>query len=410
MFANVVTLYRASGRPVLVEDRFSFLGATAPALDDAIHACEHLDPGFGHFADGPDRTGGEVDFTWALSSNETGRFYSSVDDFVARCETIHRGEFPRHFYIVDLDYFSEESQAESPVQLQAIERLCELIRLLATLSVSGNLASASGRPAHLLFVKPASSGAPPVTVELTTRIPLIMLAAPVPDVEVLRDLLGEQSQGKVRTEEYKAIFRLAIAGACADEPVEAARFMVLVEKWEGILQRFRHDVECVVDRLSFDALRREITDAELTFVGKVNTSVVDNATKFLGIPVSFVAVAAVASSDSITNDILVCLGALIMALVVSGVSKATRLQLGTTTTAFDVALESMRDRAQANGEVAGRLDALAKTYGRRRTFAIQVVATFQVLAWLPPWVALIVIAWKFPPPWMISLLGFGGLH
>ena len=410
MFANVVALYRVSGRPILVGDRFSFLGVTAPALDDAIHACEHLDPGFGHFADGPDRIGGETDFTWALSSNEAGRFYASIEDFIARCETVHRGEFPRHFYIVDLDYFSEESHAASPAQLQAIERLCELIGLLATLSVSGNLASAAGRPAHLLFVKPASSGAPPMTVELTTRIQLAMLEAPVPDVDVLRDLLGEQSQGKVRTEEYKAIFRLAIAGACADEPVEAARFLVLVEKWAGILQRFRHDVECVVDRLSFDALRREITEAELTFVGKVNTSVVDNATKFLGIPVSMVAVAAVASSDSITNDILVCLGALIVALVVSGVSKATRLQLGTMTMAFDAALESMRDRAQTNGEVAGRLDTLATTYDRRRRFAVQVVVTFQALAWLPPWVALAVIAWKFPPPWVISLLGVGELH
>lgn len=408
MFANVVALYRASGCPGLAGDRFSFLGAATPALDDAILACEHFDPGFGHFADGPDRSDGEVDFTWALSSNEAGRFYSSVGDFVARCETIHRGEFPQHFYIVDLDYFSEEPRAAPIAQLKAIERLCELIRLLAALSVSGNLASAAGRPAHLLFVKPASSGAPPVTVELTTRIQLVMLAAPGLDVGVLRDLLGEQSQGKVRTEEYKAIFRLAIAGVCADEPSEVSRFAVLVEKWGTILQRFRHDVECVVDRISFDALRREIAEAELTFVGKVNTSVVDNATKFLGIPVSLVAVTAVAASDSLTSDILVCLGALIVALVVSGVAKATRLQLGTTTTAFNTVLAGMRDRVQASGDVAASLDTLAKTYGRRRAFAVQVVVTFQTLAWLPPWIALVIIAWKFPPPWMISLLGIGG--
>lgn len=408
MFANVVTLYRASGRPSLAGDRFSFLGVADPVLDDAIRACEHLDPGFGHFVDGPDRANGEVEFTWALASNEAGRFYLSVGDFVARCETIHRGEFPQHFYIADLDYFSEEPQAMPIAQMQAIERLCELIRLLAALSVSGNLASAAGRPAHLLFVKPASSGAPPVTIELTTRIHLVMLAAPAPDVEILRDLLGEQSQGKVRTEEYKAIFRLAIAGVCADEPSEGSRFAVLVEKWGSILQRFRHDVECVVDRISFDALRREITEAELTFMGKVNTAVVDNATKFLGIPVSLVAVAAVASSDSITSDILVCLGALIVALVVSGVSKAARLQLGTTSTAFNTALVSMRDRAQASGDVADQLNTLEKAYGRRRSFATQVVVTFQTLAWLPPWVALVIIGWKFPPPWLISLVGGGG--
>ena len=404
MFSHVVALYRASGCPSLLGDRFSFQGAPGPELVDAIRGCERLDPGFGHFADGPDHFDGQVEFTWALASNEAGRFYASVGDFVARCETIHRGEFPSHFYIVDLDYCSEDPQAAPVVQLQAIERLCELIRLLAVLSVSGNLASAAGRPAHLLFVKPASAGAPPVTVELTTRIQAAMLAMPAPDLAVLRDLLGEQSQGKVRTEEYKAIFRLAIAGACADEPSEVTRFAVLVEKWGSILQRFQHDVECVVDRLSFDALRREITEAELTFAGKVNTAVVDNATKFMGIPVSLVAVTAVAASDSLVSDILVCLGALIVALVVSGVSKATRFQLGTTTTAFNAALASMRDRVQLSGDVAASLDTLAESYGRRRAFAAQVVAIFQTLAWLPPWVALAIIGWKFPPPWLTLLV------
>jgi hypothetical protein len=404
VFADVIALYRASGRPDLVGERFSFLGPADAALDGAVQACERIALDFGHFADGPDREDGELDFTWALSSNETGRFYTSVDDFVVRCESIHRGDFPENFYIAGLDYFSTEISRQPIPELQTIQRLCELIRLLATLSVSGNLAAVAGRPAHLLFVKPASSGAPPVTVEFTTRLQMAMLSAPIPDVGILGDLLSDEAKGKVRTEEYKAIFRLAIAGTCAEKPTESARFALLIDKWDTVLQRFRYDVECVVDRISFDALRREITEAELIFVGKVNTSVVDNAAKFLGIPLSLAAVAAVTSGDSITSDSLICLGALIVALVVSGVSKATRLQLKTTDTAFAAALESMRDRAQAGGDVASSLDTLAETYTGRRTFAAQVVATFQTLAWLPPVVALVIIGWKFPPPWLASFL------
>jgi hypothetical protein len=404
VFADVIALYRAAGRPKLAGERFSFQGPADAALDGAVQACERLALGFGHFADGPDRDDGELDFTWALSSNEAGRFYASVDDFVARCESIHRGEFPENFYIAGLNYFSGETSSQPVPELQTIERFCELIRLLATLSVSGNLAAVAGRPTHLLFVKPASSGAPPVTVEFTTRLHIPVLSTPSPDVGVLRDLLSDEAKGKVRTEEYKAIFRLAIAGTCAEEPTESARFALLTDKWDAVLQRFRYDVECIVDRMSFDALRREITEAELTFVGKVNASVVDNAAKFLGIPLSLAAVAAVTSGDSITSDSLVCLGAVVVALVVSGVSKATRLQLKTTDTAFAAALKSMRDRAQAGGDVAGSLDTLADTYTGRRTFAAQVVATFQTLAWLPPVVALIIIGWKFPPPWLASLL------
>lgn len=406
MFDLVVALYRAAGRPALAGGRFSFTGTTGAVLDDAVLACEHLEPGFGHFADGPDREAGKLEFTWALSSNESGRFYVSIADFVARCESIHRGSFPDNFYIVELNYLSGETRLETAAQLQATELLCELIRLLGDLSISGNLAAA-GRPAHLVFVKPASYGAPPVTVEFATRIQLDMLAKPAPDIEVLRDLLGDHSQGKVRTEEYKALFRLAVAGACAEEASEASQFAVLIEKWDSILQHFRYDVECVVDRLSFDALRREITEAELTFVGRVNTSVVENATKFLGIPVSLAAVATVVSGDSIASDVLVCLGTLIVALVVSGVSKAIRLQLETTTAAFEATLMGMRARVTAGGEAAGNLDDLAGTYGRRRAFARQVIGVFQTLAWLPPLIAVGIIAWKSSPSWMTSLLDIG---
>ncbi|RUL68722.1 hypothetical protein [Dyella choica] len=405
MFANVVTLYRASGRPSLAGDRFSFLGPTNPQLDAAVSACEEVDPGFGRFADGPDYDGaGELDFTWSLSSNELGRFFSSVPDFIARCESIHRGEFPKNYYIAELDYFDGDSGEASIPELEKAGRFCELIRLLADLSLSGNLTAVAGRAAHMVFVKPASTGKPPVTVEIATRIEPRMLLVSAPDLDVLRDLLSPQSKGKVRTEEYKAAFRLAIADACAAETTEA-RFGALLDQWESVIQRFRYDVECIVDRMSFDVLRREIADAELTFVGRVNTSVVDNAAKFLGIPVSLVAVTTVFSGDSLSGDVLVCLGAVIVALVISGIAKATRFQLATTATAFGALLISMRDRAKAGGEVAGSIDELDRTFHRRCAFAKCVVATFQFMAWIPPWAALGIMAWKFPTPWVSNFLG-----
>ena len=406
MFASVVELYRACGRPTLVGGRFSFQGAANQRLREAVSACEKLDPSFGHFSDGPDdEGGGNIDFTWSLSSNEQGRFYASVPDFVSRCESIHRGEFPEHFYIAELDYFDGEPSAAPVPGLKKIRDFCELIRLLASLSLSGNLTVAPGRPAHIVFVKPASSGTPPVTVEISTRIQPLMLDASAPDLDVLRDLLGDESKGKVRTEEYKAAFRLAVADACVDETSEDLRFSALLDKWGNVIQRFRYDVECIVDRLSFDALRREISDAELTFVGKVNTTVIDNATKFLGIPVSLAAVAAVLSGDSLSSDVLVCLGALVVALVISGVAKATRLQLETTTTAFEELVASMRKRVKAGGDVAGSIARLDLTYRQRYRFAKCVIGTFQSVAWVPPLIALGIIVWKFPAPWVIKLFG-----
>ncbi|MCM2992587.1 hypothetical protein M3581_05965 [Stenotrophomonas maltophilia] len=404
MFSDVVKLYRAAGMPLISGGRFSFEGPADELLKSAVQRCQELGAGFGHFADGPDYDGDELEFTWALAVNESGRFYGSVDDLVVRCESIHRGQFPENFYIAALDFFSGEELREEVRELLVLKKLCELIRLLSELSVSGDLAAEAGRPSHLVFVKPASSGSPPVTVEITTRIQAKMLEGDCPDLGVLSDLLTESGKGKVRTEEYKAIFRLAVAGACADEPTAEARFGVLLDHWGGVLRRFRYDVECLVDRISFEGLRREIVEAELNFVGRMNTAVVDNATKFLGIPISLVAVAAVVGGSSIGNDLLVCAGAVIVALVVSGVARAVRLQMATTTTAFEAALAGMRARASAGGGVSESLDDLEGTFRQRRTFASRVIGTFNTLAWVPPLLGVAVVIWKFPPLWLTQLL------
>lgn len=397
MFADVVALYRAAARPAISGSRFTFMGYASPDLKDSVSKCEKLNAntGLGHFADGPDYENEHLEFTWALSSNEHGRFYNSLIDFVDHCESIHRGHFPESFYIAELDYFSRETPSENTEELSKINCLCELIRLLGNLSIAGNLATQAGQSSHLIFVKPASSGSAPITVEVTTNIDQGILARPQPNLDVLRDLLSDEWSGKVRTEEYKAIFRLAIASACLQANLTEERFGVLLDQWDNILRQFRHDVECLVDRLSFEGLRREIIEAEINFVGRANTTIIENATKFLGIPISLVAVAAVAGGNSIGNDIIICAGSIIVTLVISGVSKAVRLQIETTTTAFDYTLKAMRNRATADGDIAESLNHLEKTYKERRKFAQTVIATFQVLAWLPPILSTGIILWKF---------------
>lgn len=412
-FSSVIELYRAAGRPDVVENRFSYDDHGGDRLRGALATCSLLDPRFGRFEDDPHWDRDQVDFSWALGSNDFGGFYLSIDDFVKRCESIHRGLFPYNFYIADIDFLcteftspdhlttdSPDRFSDAPDAVQKIYALCRLIRLLGDLSLAGSLLGEAGRASHLVFVKPASSGAAPITVEVVTSISYEMLFGKSPNLTVLTDLLGRGESGKVRNEEYRAVFRLSIATVGAEEAVVSSRFAWLVEKWDRILARFSYDVECLVDRLSFEGLRREIVDAELAFVGRVNASIVDNATKFLGIPLSLVALAAVLSSTSIPNDVVVCLGALLVSLVVSGVAKAIGYQLDSTASAFEGVLRNLRTRATEVGEVAGTLNHLQRTFSDRLAFARTAVATFHVLAWVPPCVGVALIAWKYPPEWV----------
>lgn len=117
----------------------------------------------------------------------------------------------------------------------------------------------------------------------------------------------------------------------------------------------------------------------------------------VGIPLSLVALAAVLSSDSISSDVVVCLGALLVSVVVGGVARAVGYQLDSTASAFDGVLQSFRIRAKEVGEVAGTIKQLETTFLDRLTFARRAVATFHVLAWIPPCIGTALIAWKFPP-------------
>ncbi|MCT8358596.1 hypothetical protein NLA05_20400 [Xanthomonas citri pv. anacardii] len=188
-FSSVIELYRAAERPEVVDNRFSYEGDGSDRLRSALASCEQLDARFGRFEDDPHWNNGRVDFSWALASNDFGAFYLSVEDFIKRCESLHRGVVPDNFYVASLDYLftaqrlSDDSASNdadrflhSPIEIQKIHALCRLIRLLGNLSLAGSLVAEAGRASHLVFVKPASAGVAPTTVEIVTWIEPSMLS------------------------------------------------------------------------------------------------------------------------------------------------------------------------------------------------------------------------------------------
>ncbi|HHW4679747.1 MAG TPA: hypothetical protein ACQGQH_10070 [Xylella sp.] len=170
-----------------------------------------------------------------MAANSAGRFYAFFNDFLDRCDSIHRGEFPEIFYLVESDYRAGEPESSVPHELAPLRIICELIQLLTKLSLGGDLLSMSPRPAQLL-----------------------------------KDLLKPEAEHTVRNEEYKAMLRLAMADEIVGETAPQDRFHTLVERWQKMMERFQYDVQCLVDGLSFESLRIEMIEAELNFFGKIN--------------------------------------------------------------------------------------------------------------------------------------------
>lgn len=194
MFESVVRLYRATGRPPVEEGTFSYDGQACDVAGE-IQDCQGLERKFGGFEDGPHAEGGKISFTWRLPSNEFGRFYANVYDFVDGSEILSSGGVPGNYYLVQEDILGG---AEEPTPaLAAALHLGRLIGGLLKLSL--NTVSLTASTKKLLFVLPATGDTGPKTFEIDTRITRACLLAPKPDISVLEALFLMKKAGYTST-------------------------------------------------------------------------------------------------------------------------------------------------------------------------------------------------------------------
>lgn len=101
MFSHVVALYRALGAPTIEDGVVSYEGAPTAEIISALRMCDELPAAYGKF----EHLSDEADFLeieFRLPSNESGHFYSSLTEFVARNGSLGKGQFPSNVYITEL--------------------------------------------------------------------------------------------------------------------------------------------------------------------------------------------------------------------------------------------------------------------------------------------------------------------
>jgi len=170
----------------------------------------------------------------------------------------------------------------------------------------------------------------------------------------------------------------------------------LAGHWDKVLAKYQYDVDTYISRFSFDKVRKEISQAEVDFVTKIQAVVGESSSKLLGLPLSLVAVIGVYHAASLVESILLTLGALLIAVLFSGFTENQRLQLGRIEHAFKTVFDSINLKTdQPPLVVRERLDEAKGAFHAQVQFSRRTLWTVRTLAWVPAGLTTVATALKF---------------
>lgn len=392
MFENVVRLYRAAGRPSVDEGTFSYDGQAYDVAGE-IQECQGLERKFGGFEDGPHEENGQISFTWRLPSNEFGRFYANVYDFVDGSEILSSGGVPGNYYLVQEDILGD---AEEPTEeLAAALHLGRLIGALLKLSL--NTVSLTASTKKLLFVLPATGDTGPKTFEIDTRITRPCLQAPKPDISILEALFSNE-EGRLHINEHKQLFRVALTSILAKRHIDAPEpvFQYLVYSWPDVVMAYELNAECYVQKFSFEKLRGDVARIELDYATRMAAVLGDSSGKMLALPLSIGGLAAVWLAGDVWSASGLCLGMLLVSLLLSGILHNQRLASKRVEAGFNLSISDVQSSSSKHPAALQTAINSAKTgFAQQLAFLRKVHLVIHPLAWLPTLIALGMVILKF---------------
>ncbi|MCI1005186.1 hypothetical protein [Herbaspirillum sp. C7C8] len=304
MFADVVALYRALNRPELGEGySYVYDGKISAATQELVERCERLGPVFGT-VDVLNRGDGTFRIEVQLPTNDRGRVFHSISDFLENSPTVSFGVLPQNYYIAGLNYSSEDG--DKPAEIIRLEKVVQFIRLLTKLA--DDKVDVSSTVNRLLFILPTDATKVRKTALAEIKVEDSALQFELNRLSLLEVLVAEDSADKLHVQERQLIMRSAIADTLAEGDSSSNDLTYLCEKWPEIRRKYQTNFQAYIQNFAFDDVRKKIVDSELEYASKLTNAFGDIGGKLLALPIS---VAGVVALDKLTTDsefIAGCLG------------------------------------------------------------------------------------------------------
>lgn len=340
MFSHVVALYRALGSPVIDEGVIHYKGPPTPEIIAAFKLCDDLPAAYGKFEYRSEEAD-TLDIEFRLPSNESGRFYSTLGEFVVRNGVLGKGRFPTNVYIIELSW-ADCDEAEPP-EVKSLKKVCRLIELLALLAIGVDKES-SPDGYNLFFALPPDGAKPPRTFLLPTQLDIKVLDYKFEHLNLLEEILNRKNENKAHLSERKLMLRMAVASIIEKFENEPNLFLVIVREWREILSIYRANLQTYVYSFSFDRVRREVAQAEIDYGTKLSGVLGDIAGKMLALPISLAGLVALEKTSSKFEGFILILGLTVVSIVLLAILQNQMLQVERLLHSFNVIFDDFKGK------------------------------------------------------------------
>lgn len=340
MFTRVVALYRALGEPDIVDGIISYEGDGSESILAAIDSCENLPESCGKFEYRSVEPEG-VSIDYRLPSNEYGRFFLTLGEFISANGSLGKGVFPSNIYIAELKWC--DSDAEEPVQIKLLRRICRLVELLSLLAIGVDKDS-SPDSYNLFFALPPDGGKPPRTFLLPTKISQKLISYDLTHIGLLEEILNPKNENKAHLTERKLMFRMSVASVVERFEAEQDLFLAVVREWREVLSIYRANLQTYVYSFSFEKVRREVAQAEIDYGSKLSGVLGDIAGKMLALPISFAGLIALDKATSWFEMLVIVLGLVVVTVVLLAILHNQMLQVERLLHSFNVIFDDFKGK------------------------------------------------------------------
>lgn len=329
-----VRAYRLLGRPVLTTGNSFHFKAMAYSAELAEAVLALMESKAGRFdellIDGEEvrpqaatlsNPWSKIELCYVLDASGAVPVFKNIEQLMARSKSYVRQSLPPHFYLLDDDVLSSEEPLEP--QVKSLQAICRLIVCLADLAHFHDEKKSSDEY-KLVFVADDSSKGER-TVTLYPFLDKSLLAFEV-GVALVDSLQGSNLDVNPHLLKERAIFRASLIEHLAGHFDGRERFRLLVSTWSKFVELYENNLAIYLSGFSFHKIKQEIATTQITIADQMSKVVGDISGKILSVPVSLVAIIAIAKADSGLESTILVAGLTITSALLAETLAAQKLQ------------------------------------------------------------------------------------
>lgn len=397
---TLVELYRIAGKPAISGVYLSLLLDYSPKADVSLRelttshrASQYIvEDEFivdGAFVQNYNLPMGwkSVSITLKLPRDSVQRFHNTIADLIT-FSSVRNGEFPADFYVVDLDYHSEDTTV--PPAVQKVKNVCRLIKALSKLAHYHDRKATDGEP-RLVFIQGSDGRSKSAILQPT--ITYEMLDYSDIDCNVVEQLQDDHSINDVNHHiEKRGIFRNTLVEYINENNFN---FQQLMEYWTDFRLAYDNNLSVYLSGFNFHKARKDVAAAELDFSEKTSKTISDSTAKILATPLSLLAAIGIWKLSDLTEQIVALTGviftSLIINLIISSQWKQLKRIVHSKEMVFNPFILKLKNYPQ---ELQSDITKAMEELNKNEIFAFRILISFYILCWIPTMVGIAFIIYK----------------